>query len=253
MTDRPRLTPAIADVRRAVRENWSAAGVAEGDLVLVACSGGPDSMALAAAAAFEGPRAGIRVGAVVVEHGLQVITAAVAKQTQANLRKLGLDPVDVLAVVVDGEGGPEAAARSARYAALDSAQTSHSARFVMLGHTLNDQAETVLLGLARGAGARSLSGMAELTGRYLRPLLGISRETTVQACQDSGLKVWNDPHNNNSEFSRVRVRREVLPLMEEKLGPGISAALARSAQLLRDDADALDAWAEREKIGRAHV
>ncbi len=253
MTDRPRLTPAMADVRRAVRENWSAAGVAEGDLVLVACSGGPDSMALAAAAAFEGPRAGIRVGAVVVEHGLQEITAAVAKQTQANLRKLGLDPVDVLAVVVDGEGGPEAAARSARYAALDLAQTSHSAKFVMLGHTLNDQAETVLLGLARGSGAKSLAGMSPVGDHYLRPLLSISREATEAFCRDSGLEVWHDPQNLDPKFTRVRVRHEILPLLEQALGAGVHEALARTADQLREDSLALDALASSSYLAASRV
>ena len=146
MTNRPRLTPAMADVRRAVRENWDAAGVAEGDLVLVAVSGGADSMALAAAAAFEGARAGIRVGAVVVEHGLQEATKVVAAQTAETLGGWGLSPVDLRTVVVGNDGGPEAAARTARYDALDAARVQTGARFVMLGHTLDDQAETVLLG-----------------------------------------------------------------------------------------------------------
>ncbi len=253
MPTRARLTPAVADVRRAVRENWDAAGVKAGDLVLVACSGGPDSMALAAAAAFEGPRAGILVGAVVVEHGLQEITAAVAEQTAANLRNLGLSPVQVLAVKVGSDGGPEAAARDARYAALNLALEQTEARFVMLGHTLNDQAETVLLGLARGAGAKSLAGMTAVGESYLRPLLGIKRETTVAFCNDSAIEVWNDPQNLDPKFTRVRIRHQVLPLLEETLGGGVAEALARTADQLREDAAVLDALAQSACVVAATV
>jgi tRNA(Ile)-lysidine synthase len=117
---------------------------------------------------------------------------------------------------------------------------------VFLGHTRDDQAETVLLGLARGSGTRSLSGMASENGIYIRPLLHITRSETVAACREIGFEPWNDPHNGNTEFSRVRVRKEILPVMEEKLGPGIAAALARSAAILRDDADALDEIAQIE-------
>ena len=243
----------MADVRRAVRENWEAAGVKPGELVLVACSGGPDSMALAAAAAFEGPRSGILVGAVVVEHGLQEITVAVAEQTAANLRNLGLSPVQVLAVKVGSDGGPEAAARDARYAALEIALKQTGARFVMLGHTLNDQAETVLLGLARGAGAKSLAGMSAVGEKYLRPLLGITRETTVAFCIDSSLEVWHDPQNLDPKFTRVRVRHQVLPLLEETLGGGVAQALARTADQLREDAAALDALAQSAFAAAATV
>ena len=151
MPQRPRLTPAIADVRRAVRESFAEAGVGAGDLVLVACSGGADSLALAAAAGFEGARAGVRVGAVIVEHGLQAETVAVAATTAEVLGGLGLSPVEVLSVSVGAGAGPEAAARTARYEALDAAAAAHGARFVLLGHTLDDQAETVLLGLGRGS------------------------------------------------------------------------------------------------------
>jgi len=233
----------MADVRRAVRENWDAAGVADGDLVLVAVSGGADSMALAAAAAFEGPRAGIRVGAVIVEHGLQEITKVVAEQTEAKLRQLGLAPVEVRTVVVGKDGGPEAAARSARYAALDQAREESGARFVMLGHTLDDQAETVLLGLARGSGAKSLSGMSPVGEIYLRPMLELRRQTTEAFCADSGIDVWNDPQNLDPAYLRVRVRNQVLPMLEDTLGPGVAEALARTAGQLRQDAAALDAMA----------
>ena len=146
-----------------------------------------------------------------------------------------------------GESAPScrvlASARRARYAALDKCAKENNAVAVLLGHTKDDQAETVLLGLARGSGARSLSGMAVENGIYLRPFLNVTREQTVSACKELNLEPWNDPHNEDSSFLRVRVRKEVLPIMERQLGPGVKDALVRSAQLLRDDADALDALA----------
>ena len=240
MPNRPRLTPAIADVRRAVREQLERLDLATGDLVLAACSGGADSLALAAALAFEAPRLGLVGGAVIVEHGLQAETKTVALETAAVLSGLGLKPVEVVEVKVGKAGGPEAAARDARYEALAATTKRLGAKFVLLGHTMNDQAETVLLGLHRGSGARSLSGMAPATGIYLRPLLEISRETTEAFCSDSGLKPWNDPQNQDPSFSRVRVRRELLPALESTLGAGMAEALARTAEQLREDADYLE-------------
>ncbi|WP_127794343.1 tRNA lysidine(34) synthetase TilS [Agromyces sp. LHK192] len=236
---RPRLTPPIADVRRAVR-----AVLPESGRVLVALSGGADSLALAAATAFEAPRSGLEAGAVIVDHGLQDASAVVAARAADEARALGLDPVLVRRVQVDGEGGPEASARRARYAALDAAALETRAEIVLLGHTLDDQAETVLLGLARGSGGASLSGMAARTGRYARPLLGIRRETTRQACLDAGLEPWDDPHNTDASYARVRVREMVLPVLERELGPGIAEALARTAEQLREDEAAFDAQIE---------
>jgi tRNA(Ile)-lysidine synthase len=231
------LTPAIADVRRAVREAWMRHGVVSGDRILVACSGGADSLALAAASVFEGSRIGVLVGAVIVEHGLQPETKVVAEATAKTLTELGASPVEVRAVKVakTKAGGPEAAARTARYAALDAAADELGAKFVMLAHTLNDQAETVLLGLSRGSGNRSLNAMSEVNRRYLRPLLGIERQTTVAFCEDSGLNAWQDPQNSDGKFARVRARNKVLPVLEAELGPGIAQALARTAEQLRED------------------
>ncbi len=238
---RPRLSPAIADVRRAVREALTATGDAP---VLVALSGGPDSLALAAATAFEGPRAGRSVGAVIVDHGLQHGSADVAAAASATATSLGLTPVIVRTVSVGEGGGPEAAARDARYAALDATRREFGASHVLLGHTLDDQAETVLLGLARGSGPASIRGMQGADGAWLRPLLGIRRATTVEFCRDSQLTPWLDPHNVDRAYTRVRVRHEVLPVLERELGPGIADALARTAEQLREDADALDHFAE---------
>ena len=239
MTTRARLTPAIADIRRAVRT--SLAGIEPVESVLVALSGGPDSLALAAGTAFE---AAGRAGAVIVDHGLQEGSAGVASRAAEQARALGLDPVLVVRVDVGTEGGPEAAARAARYRALSEAAASTGAKAVLLGHTLDDQAETVLLGLARGSGATSLQGMEQVSGIYRRPLLGIRRSITEQACADAGLTAWVDPQNSDPMFTRVRVRNTVLPLLEAELGPGIAEALARTAEQLREDADALDHFAE---------
>ncbi len=213
-------------------------------LVLVALSGGPDSLALAAAVAFEAPRAGVQAGAVIVDHKLQDGSDAVAGRAAELARGLGLDPVRVVRVTVASDGSPEAAARAARYAALASVATETGAVAVLFGHTLDDQAETVLLGLARGSGSASLQGMAPLAGLYRRPLLGIRRSTTVQACADAGLEPWADPHNDDPAYTRVRVRRNVLPVLETELGPGVAEALARTAEQLREDSAALDAFAE---------
>jgi len=237
----------MADVRRAVRENWDRAGVASGDLVLAAVSGGADSMALAAAAAFEGQRAGIQVGAVVVEHGLQEVTKQVAPEVAERLKALGLSPVEVVSITVPagpGVGGVEAAARDARYAALETASKRLGAKHVLLGHTQNDQAETVLLGLARGSGLKSIAGMAAIDGRWLRPLLGISRATTEAACADQSVVVWDDPANESADFSRVRVRKAALPALEAELGGGVVQSLARTAELVQEDLAYLEAQSD---------
>ncbi|GAA1022758.1 tRNA(Ile)-lysidine synthase [Acrocarpospora pleiomorpha] len=234
--------PAVADVRRAVR--GALAGVEAGALVLVACSGGADSLALAACLGFVAPRLGLRAGLLTVDHGLQAGSGDRARELVQLAPTLGLDPAEVLSVSVGRDGGPEAAARDARYKALDAAAERLGAAVVLLGHTLNDQAETVLMRLARGSGSRSLAGMPERFGRYRRPLLGVSRTRTEQACEALGLAPWKDPHNADQAYTRARVRGEALPVLERTLGPGIAEALARTARLCRDDADALDDWAD---------
>jgi tRNA(Ile)-lysidine synthase len=237
-------SPAVAEVRNAVRACLS--DLTAGDLVLAACSGGADSLALAAALAFVAPRAGLRAGGVTVDHGLQAGSAERAADLSDLLGKLGLDPVRAVTVTVATGDGPEAAARNARYAALDQAAREHQAAAVLLGHTLDDQAETVLLGLARGSGGRSLAGMPARRGVYRRPLLGVRRATTAAACAGLGLRPWQDPHNSDFRFARARVRHQVMPALEEALGPGVAEALARTASQLRADADYLDELAFAE-------
>jgi tRNA(Ile)-lysidine synthase len=214
--------------------------------VLVACSGGADSMALASALAFEAPKLFVRAGAVTVDHGLQDGSDIRAVEVATRLRAMRLDPVEAVAVTVGRDGGPEAAARDARYAALDAVAERHGAAAVLLGHTRDDQAETVLLGLARGSGTRSLSGMAAVSGaagRYRRPFLGLDRQIARKACLVQSIPVWDDPHNADPAYTRSRLRHEGLPALEKALGKGVVEALARTAQLSRDDADALDTWA----------
>ena len=251
---------ATAAVRLAVRR------VLPDGPVAAAVSGGADSLALAAALAFERPGA----VALVVDHGLQPGSAEVAARAAEQCRALGLaaqvltarHPPDMCdpqhpgagdcttpaaaapaapAAAAGAGGGPEGRARALRYALLDAAADHLDLQAVLLGHTLDDQAETVLLGLARGSGTRALAGMAPTRGRYRRPLLGLTRATTAAACEQAGLTAWQDPHNADPAHARVRVRRTVLPTLETALGPGVAQALARTARQLREDADALDA------------
>jgi tRNA(Ile)-lysidine synthase len=239
----PGPDPAVAAVRRAVRQ--SLAGLPPGALVVAACSGGPDSVALLAGLAWEAPRTGLRAGVAHIDHGLAPDSAAQAARVAELGKALGVDTVEAVRVTVDAlPGGPglEAAAREARYAALADLPSQPGA--VLLGHTLDDQAETVLLGLARGSGARSLSGMPAERGIFRRPLLGLRRADTQACCAALDLPVWQDPSNDDPRFARNRVRAVVLPALEEQVGPGVAEALARSAELLRADADALDAMAE---------
>ena len=264
--------PAVAQVRLSLRRCLTGAGLAPGDLVLVACSGGADSLALAAALAFEGPRLGLLGGGVTVDHGLQPGSAQQARKVTTALAAMGLDPTMRIGVTVarrrgdgpagagplPGDGhsgypGPEAAAREARYRALDQAAADTGAVAILLGHTADDQAETVLLGLARGSGARSLAGMPERSGRCLRPLLGVGRAQTRAACAALGLEPWDDPQNADPGYARARVRHRLLPALESELGPGMAEALARTARQLRADADFLDSVAktEAERIAAA--
>lgn len=239
------MTTAVPAVRKAVRtwlENYEA-----GDTVLVAVSGGADSLALAHALSIESKEFVVTVVGVTVDHQLQEQSGAQAQKVMEQLKNFGLDCI-IKKVNVDLQNGLEASARKARYEALQEVAKEKNAVAVFLGHTRDDQAETVLLGLARGSGTRSLSGMAHHNGLYVRPLLEITRMQNEMYCKELNLQFWNDPHNENPEFSRVRVRTEALPILEKSIGPGIAEALARSAHLLRDDADALDHWAKREEI-----
>ncbi len=234
--------PAVRTAVRALLTAARTAGRLASGEVAVAVSGGPDSLALAAATAYLAPKLGLRTHGLIVDHGLQAGSADVAQRAAKTLADLGLTEVRVLPVTVDGPGGVEAAARRARYAALRAALPAPDA-LVLLGHTRDDQAETVLLGLGRGSGPRSIAGMRPLDPPWARPLLGVPRTVTVAACARLGLTTWADPHNVDPRFTRVRLRTEVLPLLEDVLAGGVAEALVRTAAQLRDDSAALDGWA----------
>lgn len=236
------VVPAVRNAVRAWLDKYEA-----GDKVVVAVSGGADSLALAHALSIESKEFAITVIGVTIDHQLQEHSEIQADKVKEQLATFGVDCF-IKKVNVELKDGLEASARTARYKALTEVAEQVNAVAIFLGHTRDDQAETVLLGLARGSGTRSLSGMAHHSGLYVRPLLEVTRIQNEDYCAQLQLQYWNDPHNQNSEFSRVRVRNEVLPLLEKTIGPGIAQALTRSAQLLRDDADALDHWARREEI-----
>ncbi|WP_109525067.1 MULTISPECIES: tRNA lysidine(34) synthetase TilS [Nocardia] len=234
-------TAAVLEVRRAVRvwlRTFSDDSAYRSTGVAVALSGGADSLALTAATVIEADE----VDALIVDHRLQAGSDEVAARAASAALDLGCRTARVLPVDVGVDGGLEAAARRARYAALDLAREG---RPVLLGHTIDDQAETVLLGLARGSGGRSIQGMAANAAPWGRPLLGVRRAVTRQLCADLGMVPYEDPHNSAPEFTRVRLRTDVLPLLEEVLGGGVAAALARTADQLRADGTVLDALAEQ--------
>ncbi|WP_425004228.1 tRNA lysidine(34) synthetase TilS [Mycolicibacterium sp. S3B2] len=229
--DRP---GALADLRAAVTR-FAGEHIPRDSGWCVALSGGPDSLALTAAAAALRPTT-----ALIVDHQLQQDSAEVARTARAQALTVGCVAARVLRVQVGAVGGPEAAARSARYAALDEARAGAA---VLLAHTLDDQAETVLLGLGRGSGPRSIAGMRSYDPPWGRPLLGVRRAVTAAACAELQLTPWSDPHNTDARFTRVRLRTEVLPLLEDVLGGGVAEALARTADALRADGEVLDVLA----------
>ena len=245
MSVRKRLSPTQGLIRLAVRQTLTA-HTKSGQKLLVAVSGGADSLALAAATEFEAKKLGLKISAAVIDHGLQKGSDKVATRAKEQLIEIGYTEVVIQKVSVGKSGGPEAAARDARYTALEAIRKKLKANFVLLGHTQSDQAETVLLGLVRGSGARSLSGMSEKSGQLLRPLLGIERAQTEQFCKDSGLKYWSDPQNKDEKFLRVLIRYKVLPFLELLLGGSVEKSLARTADQLRLDDEYLDQLASKQ-------
>jgi len=223
-------------VRHAVRP-WVARAESR---ILIGVSGGADSLALAYATCLEAKLAGVEVIAIIIDHQLQEQSNEVALRASNELARFGVERSEIVKVNVDMIDGMESSARRARYEAFESAIVKFRPDYFFLAHTKNDQAETVLLGLARGSGTRSLSGMAEVNGIYVRPLLGIDRSTTEKLCEENQIEYWQDPHNNDRSYARVRARLEVMPVLESNLGPGVVDALARTARILREDADALD-------------
>jgi len=241
---RKRLSPAQGLIRLAVR-NCLTSNTKPGQKLLIAVSGGADSLALAAACEFEAKKLGVKIAAAVIDHSLQKGSDKVAAQTAKTLAALGFEEVVVKKITVGKAGGPEAAARTARYAALETLRQKTKSNFVVLGHTASDQAETVLLGLVRGSGSKSLSGMSEKTGFLLRPLLGVERATTEAFCKDSGIKYWSDPQNKDKKFLRVMIRKHVLPFLEKQLGGSVATSLVRTSDQLREDNTYLELQADK--------
>jgi len=211
--------------------------------ILVGVSGGADSMALVIATQLEAKDR--LVIPVVIDHGIQEGSVQIADGVVDTLKKLNFTTIEKITVKVEIIDGLEASARRARYAAFELIAEKHKTQNFFLGHTENDLAESVLLGLARGSGTRSLSGIAEVNGIFIRPFLAITRATTEEVCNEHLVQPWQDPHNSDTQFARVRVRKDILPIMERDLGPGISDSLARSSRILREDADALDELAAK--------
>lgn len=208
--------------------------------ILIACSGGADSLALAWLAAQRAPQHHIRVSAAVVDHGLQPNSSDIAAAASERCVAFGIADVNVLTVAVTHVGeGLEAAARHARRSALLAHAEAIEAQEVWLAHTLEDQAETVLIGLTHGSGARSLAGMSVIDGVWVRPLLHC-RRADVHAVLPDEVEPWQDPHNLDPRFLRARVRHEVLPVITEVLGDRAIVGLARTAELLARDNDVLD-------------
>lgn len=243
--------PAVAAVRLAVRSVRLPREA--GATVMVACSGGADSLALLAATVFELRRSGTRVIGAVVDHGLQAGSRERTGAVVAQMAALGVDETASIRVTVDpGPAGVEAGAREARYAALSQLAHHFGAARVLLGHTVDDQAESVLLGLTQGSGPRSLVGMRDAFALedgseplFVRPLLRtVTRAQTEAACRAEGIDWWDDPHNSDPRFTRARVRHRVMPVLEKELGPGVARALARTGHLMRDDLAALDTQAQ---------
>lgn len=228
----------MAVARHAVRADL--AELTAGDKILVACSGGADSVALAFAIAKEAPTKAISIYAITIDHGLQPGSSAQAQKVAKWLGDLGYRQVSVVKVEVGTAGGLEAAARDARYAALETEAEQVGVSAIYLGHSMDDQAESVLLGLGRGSGPRSIAGMEKVSGVYRRPFLGLRRSQLRAACIEAGAPIWDDPQNEDERFTRVGLRK-LMPALEATLGGGVVEALARTADLMREDLSALDA------------
>lgn len=209
-----------------------------GSRVVVACSGGPDSLALLALSRARD----LDVLAVYVDHGLRPGTAHDAAVVRAAAAAMGAD-TRVIEVVVDSHANLEARARDARYAALDLAAREAGAGAILVGHTRDDQAETVLLAMLRGSGTAGLAGMAVQRGSVRRPLLGLRRSATHEICARLGLAPVRDPMNDEMHHRRVWLRREVMPRLERGAARDLVDVLARQAEVLRDDNELLDGLA----------
>ena len=252
MPDRPRLTPEVADSRRAIRELLESLGI-NNQRLLIGLSGGADSLSLTAAIGFEAEKLSIEPIAIIIDHSLQSNSAEVAENAKKTAEGLGVKAV-IKKVTVGKQGGMENAARDARYEAFENALTEFDADYLVLGHNQNDQAESVLLGLMRGSGPRSIAGMQQVSGNYLRPFLQLSRASLRQACADQGIEFWDDPQNEDSKFARVEIRK-ILAQLEASGSSGVVAGLARTADQMREAEEIIQPIVENhiEQLGNPKV
>lgn len=206
--------------------------------VVVGCSGGPDSLAALAGAVA----AGLRPTAVHVDHGLRPGSTGEVPLVARAARDLGAG-FERMRIEISPGGNLEARARDSRYRALECARRELGATAVLTGHTADDQAETVLLNLLRGAATTGLAGMAARSGTIARPLLRMRRADTVEICARLGLAPVHDPMNDDLSFRRVWLRREVIPALERAAGRDLVAVLARQADVMRSESVLLDGLA----------
>ena len=217
-----------------------------GDYVLVGCSGGADSLALVWTTSVVGKRLELKVGAIIVDHQLFPESNDVALNAKKQCEDLGIQEVIIKKVNVEhNHEGLEAAARIARYEAFENVLHETNAQAILLAHTQDDQAETVLMRLTRGSGAKSLSGMAQVSGKYLRPFLHLRKKLVHDSLDLIGLKAWQDPANTDHQFLRVKVRHELMPKIVEVLGESAISSLDKTSQLLRLDNQALEELAQQ--------
>lgn len=217
-----------------------------GDLVLVGCSGGADSLALVWTTSVVGKRLELKTGAVIVDHQLISESNDVAHNAKKQCEELGIEKVIIKKVEVNQTNeGLEAAARIARYEAFENVLHETNAKVILLAHTQDDQAETVLMRLTRGSGAKSLSGMSAISGKYLRPFLHLRKKIVHDSLDLIGMKAWQDPANFDNQYLRVKVRQELMPKLIEVLGEGAISSLDKTSQLLRLDNQALDELAQQ--------
>ena len=214
------------------------------DNILVACSGGADSLALAWTSQVVTKRIGLNLIAVIIDHQLIKESSQVAQDAKKKCKDFGIEKVVIKQIEVkDDKDGLEAAARKARYEAFEELVNEFNAKAVLLAHTQDDQAETMLMRLTRGSGAKSLSAMKEVSGKYLRPFLHIRKQVLVDALEKENISYWQDPANTNYKFLRAKVRHELMPKLIEVLGDSAIDSLDRTSGLLKEDNEALESIA----------
>jgi tRNA(Ile)-lysidine synthase len=245
------IARAVGEARRALcAGDGGGAGWLRGERVLIACSGGPDSLALLGVMELLAPSLEVTLAVGHVDHGLRVSSALEAAQVEALAARRGLPFAGARLELAVGAGLP-ARARRARRAALEALAAGCGAGWIALGHTATDQAETVLMHMVRGAGLEGLAGMAAIEGRWLRPLLRITRAEAAALCGrlGLGLAAIDDPTNHDERHLRVELREAVLPRLRAR-NPRLERAISALTGQARDAEDALAGWAAREEAGR---